>query len=267
VGAVPISYDVFAPHFDAWQRSFGCAYDELILPRIEAVLSRHAPAARRVVDLGIGTGDLAIALARRGLEVIGVDRAPAMLAVTRQKAHDAGVAITLLEQDLRDVRLAAPVDVALSVYTVMNQLTGDGDLDRTLSAVRESLVPGGIFVFELNLAASYTRYWHGEETVELGDAVVVRTHRRRSGSSVIDAEVSIRRRTCGGWDEVRDHIAQRPYGEDEVAAALARAGLGRIACERYDPFDGNAAPTKALWTCRRRPEMHLGSGGDARVKR
>jgi predicted TPR repeat methyltransferase len=245
------SYDAFAPHFDAWQRSFGCAYDELILPRVLAVLARHAPDARRVVDLGIGTGDLAIALARRGFEVTGVDVAPAMLAVAREKARGSGVAFALLEQDLRELRLAAPADVALCVYTVVNQLTGDGDLDRALGAVRANLVPHGLFVFELNLAASYARYWHGEETVDLDDAVVLRTHRRRAGTAIIDAEVAIRRRTCGGWDEVRDHIAQRPYGDDEVEAALARAGFDRLACERYDPFDESAEPTKALWTCRR----------------
>lgn len=245
------SYDAFAPHFDAWQRSFGCAYDDLILPRVLAVLERHAPRARRVADLGIGTGDLAIALARRGLEVVGIDRAPAMLAVAREKARGAGVVLGLVEQDLRSLRLGAPADVALSVYTVMNQLTGDDDLDRALAAVRANLVPGGLFVFELNLPSSYARYWQGEETVELGDAVVVRTHRPRAGTPVIEAEVSIRRRTCGGWAEVRDHIAQRPYADGEVEAAVARAGLAVVERDRYDPFGGSLGPTKALWTCRR----------------
>ncbi|HXJ33164.1 MAG TPA: class I SAM-dependent methyltransferase [Candidatus Eisenbacteria bacterium] len=246
-----ISYDAFAPHFDAWQRSFGCAYDDLILPRIVDVLGRHAPAARRIADLGIGTGDLAIALARRGYDLVGVDVAPAMLAVARAKAARAGVRLTLVEQDLRALRLEPPADVVLCVYTVVNQLTADGDLDRALASIHRSLVPHGLLVFELNLAASYERYWSGEETVDVGDAVVVRTHRRREGSAVIEADVSIRRRSCGGWDEVRDHIAQRPYGDDEVEAALVRGGFDRVACERYDPFDENAQPTKALWTCRR----------------
>jgi SAM-dependent methyltransferase len=222
---VGISYDAFAPHFDAWQRSFGCAYDELIQPRITDLLARHAPSARRVVDLGIGTGDLAIALARRGLEVVGVDRAPAMLAVAREKAAAAGVSLMLLEQDLRVVRLPEPADVALCVYTVMNQLTGEGDLARALAAIRVSLVPGGLFVFELNLPASYARYWNGEEAVDVGDALIVRTSRRRPGSSVIEAEVSIRRRTCCGFDEVVDCIAQRPYEDAEVEVALASGGF------------------------------------------
>src|SRR5262245_66350857 len=73
-GAVAEAYDRFAPHFDAWQRAFGGAYDALVLPRVLAALARHQQPIRRVVDLGIGTGDLVIALARAGYEVTGVDR-------------------------------------------------------------------------------------------------------------------------------------------------------------------------------------------------
>ncbi len=244
-----ISYDAFAPHFDAWQRSFGPAYDDLVLPRIVRTLERHAPAAHRIVDLGIGTGDLAIALVQRGYEVVGVDRAPAMLAVAREKARQAGVALALLRQDIRRLRLRRPADVALCVYTVLNQQTADGDLVRTLRAVRAGLVPGGLFVFELNLAAGYARYWQGEHAADVGGAVIVRTHRRRPGSAVIQAHVSIRRRTCGGFDEVTDHIAQRPYDDAEVEAALAGTGFTVLDRERYDPFEASAEPTKALWTC------------------
>lgn len=246
-----ISYDAFAPHFDAWQRSFGRAYDELILPRVLDALARHAPAARRVTDLGIGTGDLAIALAARGYEVAGVDRAPAMLAVAREKAARAGVSLGLVLQDFRDLRLETPADVALCVYTVMNQLTEDGDLGRALAAVHRHLVPRGLFVFELNLAASYERLWSGEDSVDVGEAVIVRTHRRRAGSPVIEADISIRRRSCGGWDEVRDHIAQRPFADDEMEAALAGAGFVLVGREAYDPFGAPGEPSKALWTCSR----------------
>ena len=246
---MPIPYDAFAPHFDAWQRSFGCAYDALVLPRILRALERHAPAARRVVDLGIGTGDLAIALAGRGYDVVGVDRSPAMLAVAREKAHRAGAALALVRQDLRRLRLRRRADVALCVYTVLNQQTGDADLVRTLRAVRAALVPGGLFVFELNLPASYARYWQGEHATDVGDAVIVRTHRRRPASSVIEARVSIRRRTCGGFDEVTDEIAQRPYDDVEIEDALARTGFTLLERERYDPFESAAEPTKSLWTC------------------
>src|SRR5262249_12527750 len=65
-GLVAESYDALARHFAAWQQAFGGPYDDLILPRVLAGLARHAGPVRRVADLGFGTGDLVVALARAG---------------------------------------------------------------------------------------------------------------------------------------------------------------------------------------------------------
>jgi SAM-dependent methyltransferase len=245
------SYDRFAPHFDAWQRAFGPPYDELVLPRLLDALARHGPQVRRIADLGAGTGDLAIALARRGFAVVAVDRSEPMLALARAKAAAAGLAaapLLFVAQDLRALRLAPPVEAAVCVYTVMNQLTDDGDLDRALAAVTAALVPRGLFLFELNLPASYARYWSGTETVELADAVIVREHRRRSGAPVIEARVRIR--SAAG--EVEDFIAQRLYSDSEAERALAAAGFAVLERTAFNPFDPQGPPAKALWVVRRR---------------
>jgi len=245
---VPQPYDAFAPHFDAWQRAFGGAYDELILPRVLAVLTRHPRRVRRVVDLGIGTGDLVVALARAGYTVVGVDRSAAMLEVARAKIAGADLAAppVLLQQDLRGLRLDEPADAAISVYTVINQLTADGDLLRAMSAVHDALAPGGLFCFELNLREAYERYWAGPEEVTLPDAVVVREHRR--DGAVLEACVTIRR---SDGTTVDDHIAQRLYDDSEVLEALAAAGFLPVGVERFDPFTATGAPVKALWSAQR----------------
>ena len=247
---MPESYDVFAPHFDAWQRAFGGPYDDLVLPRLLAALARHPLPVRHVADLGIGTGDLVIALARAGYAVVGVDRSPAMLAIAGAKVTAAALSPVpvLVRQDLRTLQLDAAVDAAICIYTVINQLTGDGDLARALSTVRGALVPGGLFVFELNLPEAYERYWSGVETVTLPGAVVTRAHRRVAGSPCLEAEVTIRR--ADGTVE-HDRIRQRPYADDEVEAALRAAGFAPRGVERYDPFDGGGPPTKALWSAAR----------------
>ncbi len=243
------SYDRFAPHFDAWQRAFGAPYDDLVLSRLLAALARHGVPAGRVADLGVGTGDLAVALARRGYRVIGVDRSLPMLAVARAKAEAAGLAVppVFVAQDIRALHLDPPVDAAICVYTVVNQLTADGDLARALASVRDALVPRGLFLFELNLPASYARYWSGTETVRLPDAVVMREHRRVPGTPVIEARVTIRR----GGEEAHDRIEQRPYTDAEVETALAETGFTLLERAAFNPFDAAGAPMKALWVARR----------------
>jgi SAM-dependent methyltransferase len=245
---VPVAYDRFAPHFDAWQRAFGGAYDDLVMPRLLAALRRHPRPIRRVADLGIGTGDLVVALAREGHAVIGVDRSPAMLDVARAKIAAAGLAVApvLVQQDLRSLHLDAPVEAAICVYTVMNQLTGEGDLARAMAAVHDALVPGGLFLFELNLPEAYERYWSGTESTALPDAVVVREHRRSAG--IVEALVRI---DHVDGTTVRDRIAQRPYGDAEIEDALATAGLDLVAVQRFNPFEPGAVPVKALWSAQR----------------
>ena len=247
------AYDRFAPHFDAWQRAFGGPYDALVLPRVLAALARHQQPIRRVADLGIGTGDLAIALARAGYEVTGVDRSQPMLDEARRKIAAAALdrGPTLVFQDIRVLRLDRRVDAAVCVYTVANQLTADGDLDRMLSAVRDALVPGGLFLCEVNLPEAYARYWSGEETIALPDAVVTREHRRIAGTPVLVAHVTIRR---SDGTTVRDRIAQRPYGDGELEAALDAAGFRVAGVERFNPFDAAAPAVKALWCAQRAPD-------------
>ncbi|HWP66686.1 MAG TPA: class I SAM-dependent methyltransferase [Candidatus Limnocylindria bacterium] len=248
---MPPDYDEFAPYFDAWQDAFGGAYDELILPRVLALLARHAPRARRIADLGIGTGTLAAALARRGFTVVGVDVSRPMLAVAGRKLAAAALAdqVRLVCADIRALPLAGSVDAAVCVYTVVNQLTEASDLDRLFAGVDRALAPRGALVFEVNLPAAYERFWRGEDGVDAAGARIRRRHIRRPGSTVIEASVTIE--TAEG--AVRhDRIVQRPYEAAELEAALARHGLAVAAVEQFDPFGAGAGePTKALWVAQR----------------
>ena len=247
------SYDALARHFDAWQQAFGGPYDALVLPRVLAALARYQQPIRCVVDLGIGTGNLAIALARAGYEVTGVDRSQPMLDEARRKIAAAALdrAPTLVCQDIRALRLDRRVDAAVCVYTVANQLTADGDLGRALAAVRDALMPGGLFLCEVNLPEAYARYWSGVETTTLPDAVVTREHRRVAGTPVLEAHVTIRR---VDGSVVRDRIAQRPYSDVEMEAAFAAAGFAVAGVERFNPFDAAGPAVKALWSAQRGPD-------------
>jgi SAM-dependent methyltransferase len=101
--------------------------------------------ARRVLDVGCGTGSLALRLAASGRTVVGVDPAEASLAVARAKDGAAGV--TWICGDAASVP-ALDFDLALMIGNVAQVfLTDDGWL-RALRAVRAALRPQGIFVFE-----------------------------------------------------------------------------------------------------------------------
>jgi SAM-dependent methyltransferase len=60
----------------------------------------------RAIDLGSGTASNVIYLAQHGFDVTGLDYAPAALEMGRQRAHEAGVEVTFIEDDLTNLQHA-----------------------------------------------------------------------------------------------------------------------------------------------------------------
>lgn len=104
----------------------------------------------RFLDLACGTGNVSLRLARRGHRVTGVDRSAAMLAEARKKAQAAGIAVEWVQQDLRQLHLERTADAALCLYDSLNYLPGEPDLAQVFSRVKSAVVPGGLFLFDLN---------------------------------------------------------------------------------------------------------------------
>jgi 2-polyprenyl-3-methyl-5-hydroxy-6-metoxy-1,4-benzoquinol methylase len=103
------------------------------------------PRPSRVLDAGCGTGRVAIELARRGLDVVGVDVDDGMLAVARRAAPE----LTWIEQDLATLDLGpetAPFDVAVMAGNVMIFVEPGTESDVVAHVARHLARPTGALV-------------------------------------------------------------------------------------------------------------------------
>ncbi|MEZ4583912.1 MAG: class I SAM-dependent methyltransferase [Caldilineaceae bacterium] len=103
-------------------------------------------AGRRVLDLGCGGGHNAVALARQGARVTGVDGSATMIATARALAHDAGVDATFIHADL--AQLGDPPGAAGRGAERGHALVRR--MRQASSACARLLTPGGRLVFSLD---------------------------------------------------------------------------------------------------------------------
>jgi SAM-dependent methyltransferase len=122
--------------------------------------AHHAGPVRSALELAAGPAEHARELARRGLRATALDRSPAMCGYAAAQAESAGVALDVIEGDMRDFRIAdsgGPVlfDLAVTMLNSVCHLFTLDDLVRHLAAVRAHLAPGGLYIAELAHPADF----------------------------------------------------------------------------------------------------------------
>ena len=115
-----------------------------------AILNREGLHPRTAVDLACGTGSVSAILARRGLEVTGVDLSEDMLTVAAQKTADLPRPPRFVCQALQNLHLLRAVDMAVCALDSLDYITNPEDCRRAINRVYKCLNPGGIFIFDVN---------------------------------------------------------------------------------------------------------------------
>ncbi|MEJ7651279.1 MAG: class I SAM-dependent methyltransferase [Nakamurella sp.] len=188
--------------------------------------------ARRIVDLGCGTGCLALLLVATGRQVVGVDPAGASLEVARTK--EAAEEVTWIEGSSSAIPADADADLVFMTGNAAQAVLGDDDWAALLRDVRAALGPDGLFVFESRRPER--RAW--EEWAE--DTAPVRADVSRTGiveqrSEVTAVElpfVSFRHSYRfpaadpeGDDTELTSDSTLRFRSRDELTASLEEAGF------------------------------------------
>ena len=194
-----------------------------------------------VLELGIGTGRLALPLAARGLEVHGIDSSPAM--VERLRAKPGGEALPVVIGDFADVPIEVPGGFALALvaYNTLFNLASAAAQRRCFANVARRLRPGGAFVVEAFVPAPADA---GPDAAVIpsvveADRVELQVTRRDPLAQTVDGSVvsitehGIRLRP---W-----HIRYAPPGELDDMAGVAGLWLAeRWSGWRGEPYDAGS---------------------------
>ncbi|MFV0412588.1 MAG: class I SAM-dependent DNA methyltransferase [Oscillospiraceae bacterium] len=149
-----MSYSEFAYWYDELNNEAN--YNRLA-SSIEGILAGHGIEKGIVADLGCGTGEVSLRLAKHGYDMICVDQSADMLTVFREKIQSRyAKKLLLLQQNLADLDLYGTIQAAVSTFDTLNHLP-QSQLEKALGRISLFLEPGGVFVFDAN-----TPYKHAE---------------------------------------------------------------------------------------------------------
>ncbi|MBM6725259.1 class I SAM-dependent DNA methyltransferase [Pseudoflavonifractor phocaeensis] len=197
---------------------------------VERHFARSRLPIRTVLDLACGTGSLTRLLALRGYEMIGADLSEEMLAQAAEKCRGVGEPEPIfLHQAMEELDLYGTIDACVCCLDSINYVTRSGKLARAFQRVHTFLMPGGLFLFDIN-TPDKLRGLDGQIFLDENEM----------SYCVWRADYSPRRRVCTygmdifqreenglwrRWEEVHEEFAYQP---EELEELLRQAGFRRI---------------------------------------
>ncbi len=185
---------------------------------------------RAVLDLACGTGEYALAFARWGLEVVGVDLEESMIRRARERARELDLAVDFRLGDMREPP-AGPFDAVICIGNSLAHLLRAEDVRRALGGMARALQRNGILVLQ---TVNYDRVLRDRITslpTITADDGRLEFHRHyeylSSGHILFKTDLRVRD-AGGGWRSFPGETKLRPVLKEELERELRGAGFEDI---------------------------------------
>ena len=211
-----LTYDV---HYTAWA------------DYIEKHFQKRGLPGRTVLDLACGTGSLTRELALRGYEMIGVDLSPDMLAEASDKNRGVGeIEPIFLCQPMEELDLYGTIDACVCCLDSVNYVTDPKKLARAFQRVHLFLMPGGLFLFDINTVEKLEGLDGQVFLDETEDTYCVWRAEYSKRSKICSYFMDIFRRDekSGMWERGEELHEERAYTIPELTGFLNQAGFRDI---------------------------------------
>lgn len=210
-----------------------------------------------VLDLGCGTGECTLRLAKAGYEMIGVDASADMLSVLREKlARPGAPSVLLLCQPLEALDLYGTVQGAVSTFDTLSHIPPE-HLAQVLGRAALFMEPGSPFVFDVNTVYKHRQVLGNHPFTLEGDGGVACRWTNRlivhEGWDEVEMELVILR---GGRPQAREVFSEYAYPLEHWRGLLAGAGF-RVLGERDGDTFGPPGPETQRLLFETRKERNL----------
>ena len=192
------------------------------------ILKQEGLKPRTAVDLACGTGSVTAILARRGLQVIGVDMSEEMLTEASQKAFELDPAPWFICQSLQELRLPKAVDLAVCALDSLDYITDPADCKEAIRRTYKYLNPGGIFIFDVNTPEKL-RAMDGQVFLDEDDDVYcVWRGEFDEQTNICSYGMDLFQRNGNLWERSFEEHCEYAYSAEQLVGYLKDAGFTHI---------------------------------------
>ncbi len=254
-------YDAMAEFYDPWASG-----DPACEPSCAFYRGLGLANGGTLVEVGVGTGRIAIELASLGRPVIGIDASEPMLAVCRRNAEAAGVPdrLTLCRMDARRLGLRG-VDLLTIPFRTIGHFVTPDDRRAVFTQVHAALASGGRFAFDhyvfdrawAEAHDAVPRLMHASISGTGAGLVVWDTYRYDFAAGRMDCLITVERTASDGTVVSRRHNAFPFAWVDAAEVRTLAAEVGFDIEAVYGDFDGGAfsdASSNQVWILRKAGE-------------
>jgi SAM-dependent methyltransferase len=184
--------------------------------------------AKRILDVGCGTGRHDIELAKRGYRVTGIDLSESQLARAREKARAAGVKIDFLRRDARDFQFEEPFDLVMMICEGAFPLMETDEMNfGILQNATRALAQGGKLVLT-TLNALYPLFHSVKDFLNAGKSPTEMETRELTFDLLSFREKATTRVVDDHGKEKLLQTNERYYAPSEMSWLLAQLGFRQV---------------------------------------
>ncbi|MCL2708701.1 MAG: class I SAM-dependent methyltransferase, partial [Defluviitaleaceae bacterium] len=221
-----------------------------------------------VLELGCGTGRVALALAAEGIDVTGLDLSNEMLDIFRAKLEKTQTPgrITLVHASMADYSLEKKYSLIIAPFRAFQLVTQENEIDATLERARDHLADGGLFILN-----AFRPYAFLDENWKRGETFDFEATDEATGARVVRMEcrerIDVERQIIypylaydatypdGGTERVIERLSMKYYYAEQLRERVEKAGFS--VAEEYSWYDKTPPGPdgrEIIFVCKKREE-------------
>ena len=227
------SYKNFANYYDCLMTK-DVSYEK-IADFIENIFDEYEVDAHLICDLACGTGNITIPMAKRGYEMIGIDKSVQMLDVAREKANNEKLDILFLNQSITKLDLYGTCDAFLCMIDGINYIINPKAFENMLKKISNCFInPDGVFIFDISSSYNLEKVIADNTFIHDGDDIFYSWENKYYKNKHL-SEMYLNffvKEGKKGYRRFCERHLQRAYTIDEIKRALKKAEFSDI--KEYD---------------------------------